>query len=242
MLGAQRFATAIEGLRRLRPIRAGASAVALAGFLVTPASAALLPQAACDRPRDLPTNAFEVQRAFTGRFEVVTQADGSTIRRPIFDPVPPGSVYNAPILDVGTGQASQYDQDASVTRHREIGANGQLLSGTYYKAWSVSADCQLSVGQIAFVPKDEPFGAPRAGITPSPTRSPSPTPTATRGPSPSPSPSVALSPTPSPSEPPLASAEQGMDGWSLLAVVLAGLWIGGVLENRFSRQYRSARQ
>ena len=73
-LGAQRFATAIEGLRRLRPIRAGASAVALAGFLVTPASAALLPQAACDRPRDLPTNAFEVQRAFTGRFEVVTQA------------------------------------------------------------------------------------------------------------------------------------------------------------------------
>jgi len=231
----------------------GALGVALVGALFVGGEQT---SPSCDRPSGLPGNAFEVQRAFTGRFEDVRQPDGSTIRQPIYEPVPPGTVYNAPIIDVAAGQSyPPLDQEPALSQRRQVGPDGKLQAGTYYTIWHVTARpaCQLVSDPKAFVPEAVRIagGLPQAGLTPGPVVPPSP--------SPSPSPSPTAQPTvepsrPAPTTPPPTALptptpivkdfpEECPDcfDWATFAwLVVGALFLGGVLENRFSRQYRGA--
>lgn len=202
----------------------------------------------CLRAADLPPGAFEVVEVFTGEFRVTTRPDGTTLREPVFRPIARGTTYNRPIINVGKGESSSFDGSPGQIRPRGRSTDGSLEAGTYYDTWQANASGCLVQGAIAFVPESErgslPPAPPTPSPTPSPTLRPTPTPSPSATPTRSPTPTAAPSPTPTPSPTttprPIPRGELDLGGW-LLWFVLIGLgWGGGLLENRFVRQYRNA--
>lgn len=220
-----------------------------------------LSSAPCARPLGVPADAFEVTSAFSGKFRSIPTAGGTNLE-PVFEDVAAGTLYNRAVVNVIEGARDPAFPRVALTRRG-------LEAGTYYRVWTVTPDpeCALLEAPYSFVPEiirlrlglpaaeetiREPASASTATPSPSPTSSPSPTPTATQAPTPTP----VSTPTPTsiPTSTPLADGESPTpcsgadpttgacpgDASLTLALLLGALWIGGVLENRFSRQYRMA--
>lgn len=206
----------------------------------------------CARPSDFP-DSYEVTSRFTGQFRNVTLSDGSTVREPIFEPIPRGTTYNRLIVEVGRSVASPYDQDSRVGHPRRARLDdGTLEPGAYLETWSADANACLVAGPLAFVPDSVRFpGAPRSP-TPAPTPIPTPTPSpAPPTASPSPAPAAAAptatavptpNATPSPTSTPIPRPRNDIDlAASLPWLILVALaWIAGLVENRYDRRYRGA--